>query len=78
MDMRKHVKNIIDEFLINIEKSQAVTIPATKNLFKVVRSEPLNNNKAELYLTTVARGLFLCKILSLDIQTTIAVLCTRV
>ena len=34
IDMRKYVKNMIDEFPINIEKSQAVTSPATKNLFE--------------------------------------------
>ena len=33
--MQKYVKNIIDEFTINTEKSQAVARPATKNLLKV-------------------------------------------
>ena len=43
--MRKYVKNIIDEFPVKIDKSQAVKIPETDNLFKVDRSNPLNKNK---------------------------------
>ena len=35
IDMRKYVKNIIDEFTINIEKYQAVASPETKNLLEV-------------------------------------------
>ena len=46
MDMRKYLKIMIDEFPINIEKSQAVAIPATKNIFKVDRIHPLKNSKA--------------------------------
>ena len=75
--MRKYVKNMIGEFPINIENSQSVTIPATKNLFKVGISKPLNNNKAELFHKIVARGLFFCKRARPDIQTTISILCTR-
>ena len=60
IDMRKYVKNMIDDFFINIDKSQAVVRPWTI----VVR----------LFHTTVARGLFLCKISRPDIHTTISVL----
>ena len=61
LDLRKYVKNMIDEFPIHIKKLQAVTRPSTKKLFKVGRSNSLNNNKAGLFNTIVARGLFLCK-----------------
>ena len=46
IDMRNYVKKMIDEFPINIEKSQAVAIPATKNIFKVDGIHPLKNSKA--------------------------------
>ena len=57
--MRKYVENMIDEFMINIEKSQAVASPENKNIFKFDGSNFLNKNKAELFHTTVARVLFL-------------------
>ena len=69
---------MIDEFPINIEIFEAGIIPEPKTLFKVERSNPLKNNKAGLFHTTVDRGLLLCKIERLDIHTTILVLCTRV
>ena len=68
-------ENIIDEFPIKIKKAKVVTIPETKNLFKVDRSKPLNNNKAGLFHTTDVRGLLLCKRDRQDIQPTIAILC---
>ena len=76
IDIQKCVKNMIDKFSIRIEKSQAVTIPTTDKLFKVDGSNPLKNNKKELFHTTLARGLFLCKWARPDIQTTIDILCT--
>ena len=78
INMRKYVENMIDKFPINIEKYHVVASPATKNIFKVDRSKTLNNNKAELFHTTVARGLFLCKKSKPEIQPTIVVLCTIV
>ena len=59
IDIRKYVKDMIDVFPVNIEKSQAVTSPATKKNLKMDGSKPLNKSKAELFHTTVARGLFL-------------------
>ena len=51
--MQKYVKNMIDEFSVNIEKYQAVTILETEKLFRVDGIKPLNNNKAELFHTKV-------------------------
>ena len=76
--MRKYVKKIIDEFTINIKRSQALESPATKDLFKMDGIKPLNNRKVGFFHTTVYRGLFLCKRAKMDIHTKIAVLCTRV
>ena len=42
--MQKYVKNMIDEFPINIKKYQAVTISETENLFKVNESKTMNKN----------------------------------
>ena len=78
IDMQKYVENMIDEFTINIEKYQAETSPETKKLFKADRINLLKKNQAGLFHTTVARGLLLCKKSRPCIQTTIAVLCTRV
>ena len=78
IDRQKYVKNMIDSFPINIEKSQSVASPETENIFKVDLMNPLNNNKAGLFHTTVTRSLFLCKRSRPDIQPTIVVLCTRV
>ena len=65
---------MIDEFLLKTKQSQEVTIPATKNIFKVDGIILLDKNKAELFHTTVAIGLLLFKRARLDIQSTIAVL----
>ena len=59
IDMKNYVKNVIDEFSINIEKAQVVTSPATKKLFNMDVSNPLNKNKVELFHTTVDRSLVL-------------------
>ena len=68
---------MIDEYPINIGTLQGVTSLKTQKLSKVEVSKPLNENKAELFHTAVDRGLFLCKRSRLDVQPTIALLCTR-
>ena len=78
MDMRTYVKYMIDEFPVNIEKSQTVTSLSTGNLFQVDRNKPLNNSRANCFHKYVARCLFLCKRSRPDIQPIIAVLCTIV
>ena len=62
---------MVDEFTTNIKKGQSVVGPATKNLFDMYRSKIPNKNKAELFYTTVARVLFLCKRTIPDIHPTI-------
>ena len=54
VDIRKYVKNIIDEFPVNMEKYQAVTSLETDNLFKVDVSKTPNKNKLELFHTNAA------------------------
>ena len=50
---------MIDEFTINIEKSQALTIPETKNLLKVDGINPMNRNQLGLFNGTVYVETFL-------------------
>ena len=57
--MQKFVKNVIDEFSINLVKSQAIASPETENIFKIDVIRPLKKNKAGLFYTTVDRGLLL-------------------
>ena len=76
--MRKYVKNMIDEFPVNIEKYQAVNIIATEKLFKVDGIKTTEKNKRYIFHRTGARGLFLCKLSILENKPTIAVLFTRV
>jgi hypothetical protein len=52
--------------------------PASSSLFEVGKSKPLDQKRAEVFHTTVAKGLYLSKRARPDIQPTIAVLCTRV
>ena len=51
----KVCENIIDEFTIKTQKSQAVARLAIKDIFKVDGSKLLNTENAELFHTIVAR-----------------------
>ncbi|MGC8546028.1 MAG: hypothetical protein ACP5NR_08830, partial [Athalassotoga sp.] len=53
-------------------------IPASENLFAEGDGPKLDKDKAELFHTFVAKGLFACKRARPDIHTAIALLCTRV
>ena len=48
-----------DTFPENTDKSHALKIPETGNLFKVEINKALNQNKVELFHTTSGRGFFL-------------------
>jgi len=53
--------------------------PATDKLFLTNEfAEKIDDERAQAFLTTVAKGLFMCKRARPDIMTTIAFLCTRV
>ena len=61
------------------EIQKEVTSLASKNLFRIDESsKQLDPDRAQLFYTTVAKGLFLCKRARPDIMTAIAFLCTRV
>ena len=77
IDMKKYVSEMIDEYPDEVQGKSKT--PANEKLFKVNdRSNKLSKEKAELFHTMVAKGLFLSKRSRPDIQMTIAFLCTRV
>ena len=78
IEMKQYVQNMLDTFPIKFKDGDAVNTPAADNLFKVDGSKPLEKNQAELFHTTVAKALFLCKRARPDVQPTVAFLCTRV
>ena len=77
VDMTKYVKEMLEEYPEEL-KGKSMT-PANEKLFKVNESSTrLEKEKAEVFHTTVAKGLFLSKRARPDIQIAIAFLCTRV
>ena len=75
--MENYVKEMIESFPDGIEGTSAS--PAADHLFQVNENGVLLDEKrAEVFHTIVAKGLFLCKRARGDIMTTIAFLCTRV
>ena len=75
-DMVKYVESMIDDFPVKL--NEGAKTPAAENLLDIGTGKLLNKGKAELYHTTVAKGLFLCERSRPDIQPTVAVLSTRV
>ena len=78
VDMTKYIKEMVKEFPIKLDKSDTVSTPSNENLFKQDNSKRLDSKRAETFHTFVAKGLFVSKRARLDIQPTIAVICTRV
>ena len=78
VDMRNYVKSMIEYFPTKLNENDVVSTPANENLFKKDNSKQLDQKKAEIFHTVVAKGLFVSKRARPDIQPTIAVLCTRV
>ena len=76
--MKKYVKNMIEEFPIKMGSKDVARTPAADNLFNFGTGAKLDTKRSEIFHTTVARGLFLCKRARPDIQQAISVLCTRV
>ena len=70
IDMVKYVCDMITEFPVKITKTAKT--PAGDKLMEVGNEKVLDKQRAEVYHTTVAKGLFLCKRARQDIQPTIA------
>jgi hypothetical protein len=77
IDMKSYVKGAIDEFPEDIIKNAST--PATRYLFETRDdSVRLDHDKTEIFHSTVAKLLYICKRCRLDIQNAVAFLTTRV
>ena len=79
IDMVDYIEDMLREFPVKFNDANG-TVPAAAgiDLFKEDLSKKLNEKEREQFHRTVAKGLFLCKRARPDIQTAIAVLCSRV
>ena len=80
IDMRDYVKGMLDSFPRKFKEGETAIPPAGEDLFgqKSSNDKKLQQDKAEVFHTTVAQGLFLTRRGRPDIHTGIAFLCTRV
>ncbi len=78
IEMKKYVSDMLDDFSIQFKKDETKKTPAADDLFAEGKGNTLDKDRAEEFHTMVAKALFLCKRARPDIQTTIAILCTRV
>ena len=78
MDMREYVRGMLETFLIKFKANQTAVTPASEKLFEKGSGKLLEMKRKEIFHTTVAKGLFLCKRARPDIQQATALLCTRV
>ena len=80
IDMRDYVKGMLDAFPRKFKKGETAATPAGEDLFaqKSSNDKKLEKDKAEVFHTTTAQGLFLTKRARPDIHTGIVFLCTQV
>ncbi|MGC8532992.1 MAG: hypothetical protein ACP5M1_13235, partial [Acidiphilium sp.] len=78
VDMVDYISNMVEEFPMNLKPTDTAPTPASEALFAEGDGPKLDKDKAELFHTFVAKGLFACKRARPDIHTAIALLCTRV
>jgi hypothetical protein len=76
--MTDYVKDILNTVPIKLRDKDTAKTPAGHKLFNEGNGGLLNKERAELFHTMVAKGLFICKRARPDIQQPIALLCTRV
>jgi hypothetical protein len=77
IDMIDYMNCMVDNFSVDIG-TQMATTPAGSDLFAIGNDTKLNQSWAEEFHTFVAKALFACKRACPDIQTAVALLCTRV
>ena len=77
IDMVDYMTKLVDDFPYDVSK--VVPTPAVENVFQVDEASPLlDQERAKLFHTVVAKALFACKRSCCDLQVAIAMLCTRV
>ena len=75
--MMEYVGNMLKYFPEKIKSTDTVITPASNGLFNEGQGKKLSQERTDAYHTMVAKALFLWKHARLDMQSTIAVLCTR-
>lgn len=79
--MKEYIIKMWEDFPYRsqVEKLKPVSTPAAEHLFQVNKNAAkLSDALREVFHTTVAKGLFLCKRARPDLQPTVPFLCTRV
>ena len=76
--MERYVREMVATFPDQSEVQKEVVSPAAENLFQVRDGKLLESERADVFHTIVAKGLFVAKRARPDIMMTIAFLCTRV
>jgi hypothetical protein len=76
--MTEYVESMLEVFPEKLKSTDTAVTPASDGLFNEGQEKKLNEERADVYHTMVAKALFLCKSARPDIQPTIAVLCTQV
>ena len=77
VDMTDYVKKMVTEFPEEYLQGPTVSTPASENLFKVDKRSPkLDRDSAELFHSTVLKGLFVAKRGRPDVLQPIAFMCT--
>ena len=76
--MERYVQEMVATFLDQSEVQKEVVSPAADNLFQVREEKLLELERADVFHTIVAKGLFVAKRARPDIMMTIAFLCTQV
>ena len=61
VDMKRYVKGMLEEFPMKFTEKDVISTPAGEDLFKEGTGKPLSKKYAEIFHTTVAKGLFLSK-----------------
>ena len=78
ISMIDYIKNMLKEFPLKFKKGDKAANLAAMDMFKQDGSKKLSKEQAEIFHHTVAKALYTCKRVRLDIQPIVAVLCTRV
>jgi len=78
INMVDYISDMVDDFPVQLKKTDTAPTPAADDLFAAGKGTKLNPKHAEVFRTFVAKALFACKRARPDIHTAVALLCTRV
>ena len=78
VDMTDYVAKMVDTFPHKLKKTDTALTPAAENLYGPSKGKPLDAERAQVFHTWTAKGLFVSKRGRMDIHPTVAGLCTRV